>query len=652
MPRPVVEIHQETANVVISPANPTQSTVIVGAAYHVVTKADALLDLTNVFDPFLDDAAGGVPAAEAVSIAYSNADYAPDLTVHPPVVHLTSVRTYVHSHNDCLLAENVGSVLITLQGAGASTADVIVGDVIHLYDSGADNAHVEAAVTAVLAGGVALHVSTKGNLIAVTHIRIERAALDTTLIADFQADSDSVDVGKESDVAVLVYVPGSAVINTNIICYAKVHIEWRGLRGDISGIQSLSDDAGVLTLLGKVHPYNPLAMGVDIALKNSGGKTIRALAVATDDAAGFTGALSVLNADPDVYCMVPLSSDFSGVIGPYKAAAVAQSVPLKGKFRMVVGSAEELPLYEYAIGSIASPSTGGEITAGTLSIFRDGTADFISAGVAVGDTIVNATTKVAVGLIKTLSSANTLEMEAAGVAEAGISYYIRRSISSLPDRQVAVLTATIKSASDKRLTMVYPAQCVIDEHGTQPGYYLACALGGLLASFEPHRPTNQVGIAGVVGLKSSNLTKFSDSQIDSLSDGGYYVYIQDTAAGAPYCVHQLTTGTITWPGVQEYAELSVVRNFDYVSAFFKKRMDPFIGVWNVVPQAIGSIRITLEAGISQLKNSSADRIGPVLLGGSVTSLATSSSDAGTIEGTLTVRLPKVLNKLVIRIVSN
>lgn len=649
MPRPVVEIHQETANVVISPANPTQSTVIVGAAYHVVTKADALAVKTNEFDPYIDDASGVTPVAEAVSILYSTADYAPDLTIHPPVAHLTDVRTYVHSWPTCVYIEDVGSPMITL--TNGDTDGIILGDVIHLYDAGVADSHVEAVVTSVLPGALALHVSTKGALAAVTHIRVERASQDTTLTADFQADGASVDIGKEGGVAVLVYVPDSAVANTNIICYAKVHIEWRGLRDDIAGIQSLGTDSYVAAL-GTAHAYNPLALGVSIALQNSGGKTIRSLAVATDDAAGFTGALSALNADPDVYCMVPLSSDFSGVIGPYKAAAVAQSVPLKGKFRMVVGSAEELPLYEYAIGSIASPATGGEIIAGTLSIFRDTDADFISAGVAVGDTIVNSATKAAVGVIKTLSSANTLEMEVAGGAVADVSYYIRRSISSLPDRQAAVLTATIKSASDKRLTMVYPAQCTIEGHGAQPGYYLACALGGLMASFEPHRPTNQVGIAGIAGLKDSNLTKFSDSQIDSLSDGGYYVYIQDTAAGAPYCVHQLTTGTVTWPGVQEYAELSVVRNFDYVSAFFKKRMDPFIGVWNVVPQAIGSIRITLEAGISQLKNSSADRIGPVLLGGVVTSLATSSSDAGTIEGTLTVRLPKVLNKLVIRIVSN
>jgi hypothetical protein len=350
--------------------------------------------------------------------------------------------------------------------------------------------------------------------------------------------------------------------------------------------------------------------------------------------------------------MVPLSSDFDGVILPYKAAAVAQSTPLKGKFRMVVGSAEELPLYKYAVGSIATPAAGGKLVAGTLDIFRDDDADFITAGVQVDDTIVNSATGLAVGVVKTVSSASTLEMDAAAAAAADpVSYYIRRSIASLPDSQVTALTDTIKSSSDKRLTMTYPAQCSVGDHGVQAGYYLSCALGGLMANTEPHRPTNQVGIAGISGLVASNF-KFSDTQIDSISDGGYYVYVQDTPAGAPYCVHQLTTGTIQWPGVQEYAELSVVRNFDFVSAFFKKRMDPFVGVWNVVPQAIGSIRTTLVAGISNLKNRSADRIGPVLLGGTITSLAKSSSDAGTIEGSVTIRLPKVLNKLVIRLVSN
>ena len=116
-------------------------------------------------------------------------------------------------------------------------------------------------------------------------------------------------------------------------------------------------------------------------------------------------------------------------------------------------------------------------------------------------------------------------------------------------------------------------------------------------------------------------------------------------------MHQLTSAAATMPGVQEFTEVSVVRNFDFVSSFFKKRLDPYVGVWNVIPSAFSSIRSTLDAGIIDLTGRTSSIIGAPLLSGKADFIRQSEADAGTLEGSVTVRLPKVLNRLVIHLVS-
>jgi hypothetical protein len=173
---------------------------------------------------------------------------------------------------------------------------------------------------------------------------------------------------------------------------------------------------------------------------------------------------------------------------------------------------------------------------------------------------------------------------------------------------------------------------------------VAAAVGAMVASLSPHRPKNNIGIAGIEQLYDSNL-HFSYDQIDAISDGGYMVFIQDSVESLPYCVHQLTTAQITFPGVQEYCELSVVNNFDYVSKVFKNRLTPFVGSWNLIPEAFGSIRSTLESAIIDLKSRTESQIGAPLSSGKVDSIERSSSDSGTLVVAVGISIPKVLNRL-------
>jgi hypothetical protein len=435
---------------------------------------------------------------------------------------------------------------------------------------------------------------------------------------------------------------------------AKVCLDARGLIVNLPEFLTFSAIPADLDFpsIGKVHPDNPLAMAMYVALSNSGNTSILALCIPSDDAAGYNSVRSKLNSHDTVYAIVPLSTDIANVIAAYKNDAEAMSAPAKGKFRHVVAASAGLPSFKFV-----GPSEGGETgtgeTANGSAVFHDENATFKTDGVVAGDKIVITSNDGGENLL-----ANPVELVVLSVtneqnivltANATLSslervYTIQRSISTSKDLQVDALKSRIASVASKRLTVVYPGSCKILGFSGQSGAYLAAAVGAMIASLSPHRPKNNIGIAGVEQIYDSNL-HFGYDQIDAISDGGYLVFIQDSVEALPYCVHQLTTGQVTFPGVQEYCELSVVNNFDYVSKVFKNRLTPFVGSWNMIPEAFGAIRSTLESAVLDLKSRTETKIGPPLTSGKVESIEKSLSDSGTLVIKMGISIPKVLNRL-------
>lgn len=440
------------------------------------------------------------------------------------------------------------------------------------------------------------------------------------------------------------------------IMRANVLVDARGLIINKPDFMTFSEIPSDLDFphIGKAHPDNPLGLAMYVALSNAGGNTVQALAIASDDAAGYAAALPKLNSHATVYAIVPLSTDIANVIAPYKNAAVAMSAPAKGRFRHVIGASEGLPAYKFVGATLGGETHTGE-TVGTTA-FHDDNATFKTDGVVAGD-LVRVTGNWAEGseaeldtpvdyVVASVTNEQNLVLTEAVSQDDAVNwvYTIQRSIASDTTAQVDALLARIANVGSNRLTMVYPGECKVLGHSSLPGYYIAAAVGAMVSAFAPHRPKNQIGLAAIEQIYDSNL-HFSYDEIDALSDGGYFVMLQDSTEGLAYCVHQLTTGQIGSPGVQEYCELSVVNNFDYVSLVVKRRLTPFVGVWNMIPEAYGAVRSTLDSALLSLKSQSEYQIGAPVLDGSVDSIAKSDADSGTMIIKVGVSIPKVLNRL-------
>lgn len=324
-------------------------------------------------------------------------------------------------------------------------------------------------------------------------------------------------------------------------------------------------------------------------------------------------------------------------------------------------------LVDYSISGSTIAETDATIeTRARFSVVFDADASFITDAVKVGDLIEipanggsDFTTALDSYTVAEIQSENRLKIDlgtsantplpytAGGVTPAtGANYRVSRALSK--DDQVTELNAVTSSLSNSRLTMVWPDSCKVSGvknestgvQGDLPGYYMACAVGGMVAGNAPHQNFTNLGIGGIDSVKNST-GYFSNAQIDTLSSGGWYVMLQDSPNALPYSVHALTTDT----GTLESGELMVVKNFDYVSIFFKGVLTEFLKGYNVLPETLDLISTALNSGVSQLKAKLVPKIGSPLLDANITTIQTVSGSADQVEIFMSVTLPRPLNEI-------
>lgn len=428
-----------------------------------------------------------------------------------------------------------------------------------------------------------------------------------------------------------------------------------------------SVDQVTVDLLGLPSLENQLCLAAKLALANAGVTTVKVLALDLTPADGslemktldqaYTDALAIINNDPDVYAICPLTTDIQ-TIKKYKSAAEAMSVPKKGKFRIVLGSSEGAPSVDFIVGSNKSPVQSGSIVNGNIA---DSEQNFRASysKVLEGDTVV-VTDDAGAILSGTVSSVSTSTLNitwAVAPANGACTYYVMRDISGPlgKDRQIELLAALANELSSNRLLMVFPGICSVFVDGVDypnvDSYFLTSALAGVMAGVEAHRPKNNISLTGVTGLTGSNLSRFNEDQIEAISDAGFFVFIQETITSAPFCMHQVMTKYGIAKGVQELTELSVINNFDFVSRFFKRSVEPYLGTYNITSDTLGLMRASLEGAIATLKLRIRPQIGSPILSGAVELIRQADYDKGTVESRISVVLPKVLNKIVLEIVS-
>jgi hypothetical protein len=215
----------------------------------------------------------------------------------------------------------------------------------------------------------------------------------------------------------------------------------------------------------------------------------------------------------------------------------------------------------------------------------------------------------------------------------------KRVVLVWPDE---VIMSDLKDGSKTRSVSTTPEQA-----DAVPGYYLGGVVGGMTAGLPSHQGFTFLSVDGVDSISHST-RYFSDEQMTELSDGGWFVFAQDTTSSDPYCIHQLTTD----PSTLDTGEYSVVKNFDFVSLFFQDILDDFLGVYNINDETLGLLKQTLNSGIDILKLRKYAKIGAPLNAAEITEgpeVSTISADR--VEIYMDVYLPKPLNRIGLHLIS-
>lgn len=224
----------------------------------------------------------------------------------------------------------------------------------------------------------------------------------------------------------------------------------------------------------------------------------------------------------------------------------------------------------------------------------------------------------------------------------------RIAITLQRDSQVTELNSIVTSVKSDRLVMVWPNECLVSglsneltgEQNRQSGQYLAAAVGGMVAGLPSHQGFTFIGIGGVQQIFNAN-NYFTDNNLTSLRDGGWYVFVQDSEASLPYTIHEVTTDVTSY----ETGEFMAVKNYDYIARYLKEVVSIFRGEYNITPENLELLRNSIISALTYQRRRVFPKIGTPVLDFDISSVEANSTEVDQVDAYVEIEFPKVLNKV-------
>ena len=424
----------------------------------------------------------------------------------------------------------------------------------------------------------------------------------------------------------------------------EVFIGYKAARADLQGqILTINDTTDLQDKLGEVTPDNPLALGVSMALANSGGAAVHAVALdpRADEILAHTAASELIEGQR-VYAVVPLSQNLA-VQAIYQKHVNAMSVPSSGNWRTVMVN-QPIPTDIYTAGKPGTVDSDLDTDGwpdGLIFGTFDAVAEMITvdpqfgteaiSGIATGDELFYTTdeniepSQIPATVLRK-SGLNVYLAQGHSLVNGPVAFYTGRAASR--QEQAEAIAAQSGTWMDKRVWN-FPGNVYTTVDGFEQqveGFYLMCALAGFISGAPAQQPITNITLAGVTSIAHGNFY-FTEAQMNIMAGAGTLLYSQESQGTTPYCRHGLTTDV----SVLEYREVLKVKNWDYLSYYYKDIVDPFIGTWNITPDTIQTIRQTVTAASETLLTRKLPRIGSPLLSYNIAKLAQSETNADAID---------------------
>ena len=419
----------------------------------------------------------------------------------------------------------------------------------------------------------------------------------------------------------------------------------------VAGIAELDD-----LISGPLHPDNPLKYGAFKALQNANGAPVRLTAICNpSDIDEWVDTLALLEERTDVRNLVPLTRD-PAVWSAYQAHIEAMSSPeAAGWRRMWVNgeTPEEVSVVSNQTSSDGElvlavleddPGTSG--TQYTQVRVPAGNGDFVTNGVQALDVIRtnfqtanDGTVTYDSFVVDAVLNEDTLRLVAG--PDAAISTPQKLEVwRALSRSDKAVELAKTGGFSDRRVSYVWPSQLVADGSIVE-GYYLCCALAGLVSGIVPQQGITQMAINGFTSVLE--IDKYTTSELNVMAEGGVHLVVADSVSGEIHSRHAVTTADNT---DISRAEEMIVRNVDSVSYYFDQLYSPYIGKSNVVESFLEQMEAQTRSGIARLQSSNlVPQLGGQLVDGELISVRPHELLKGHVIVDLSLTFPAPANNI-------
>jgi len=414
----------------------------------------------------------------------------------------------------------------------------------------------------------------------------------------------------------------------------QMYLEYKALDVSFANIPApIQKNADVGLLLGVTDLRNPLGQGAVVMYGNAQA-TIYAVGIASEDDAGFLGAIDVINRN-HFYAQAILTQE-AALLAAFNANAIAQAAPEKANYGLAIGNVP-LPT-TITLASGTAGQTQVDPSTSIIDFFQDGAGAFENPALTVlpGDLLTISSASYVINQVVNNNRLQVVSTTPFPSSTTGLTYTITRALSK--DQQAASIASTATALGSKRTIVTWSDSVSIG--GVQaPGYYLSCVLAGMIVGLPSQAGLTNKGIAVVEKVYHTNWDYFSDTQLDTIATGGVTVFVQDDANSLPYVRMQLTTDQSTL----ETGQISAVKNNDYLSLFFKGIIKPYLGTWNVTPELIGALGTAIQQGITFQLNNRVAKIGAPLLAANIETLAQSTISPDRVEIFLGTKQPVPLN---------
>jgi len=382
--RPIVYVYQEFATLTVSPGTPDLNCCIFGPCFYIQDYAEDKDDIdvgAFVKSPYTDANApcANSPAGESLGRPDPGSDF---LTTDPPNISqapgavldsdsvevilddayieimtgqstsspaLASGENWFESTGDDFDAAGVqpGDRLIMTKNASELAADTVVKTIKQVDDS----SNAKLLLNNIFTADDVTALGTTNVKFRVEHVLSDQVVDDDY----YSVVGNSITVKTGPTGLLLAYNDTTYPVN-----FADgIYIGYRAMRVDKESVQTVNSTDEITSKVGRLDERNPLAVGVYVALSNTG-TPIQAFGVATDDLVGHTAARDRVSTRDDIYCIVPVTDELTtsawvSVITMWKNHCVDFAGYDKSKFRIVIGSYDELPTEK----SSAPPSVVG-----------------------------------------------------------------------------------------------------------------------------------------------------------------------------------------------------------------------------------------------------------------------------------------------------